>query len=221
MSVPAMPTGRSRRRAFRSARALLDRPRCRSGSSASVGDQLPARALWVARRPGERPSVSWPDLAVADDVFGSSSRVRGTRRLVDRIDYATEARRPAHCQAAESIPGVREQIRSSPGSSASHSYRLVAALFRLRSSSALLSTRGALSPDDCLGRHAVQSVTVALAACVLGSLASLALVEVIPASIPVDLRNGRFLVNAALVARPPLAFCPLRRSSAHPASALN
>jgi len=167
--------------------------------------------LWVAPATWrEVQSVSRPDQAVADDVF-QVLVVQGDgepAELASRIDQATGGRTESLTRqaAAAAVPGVREQDQVFTGLIGVTLVvaGLVAALFfvlLLIERTALyagLKAFGAPSATLVTG-IVVQSVAVALAACVLGGLASLALVGVIPAAVPVDLRASRFLVSAVLV----------------------
>lgn len=151
-----------------------------------------------------------PDQAVADDTV-QVLVVQGDGDpavLAERIDDATGGRTTTLTTqaAADAVPGVRAQDQVMTGliGVTLAVAGLVAALFfaliliERTPLYAGLKALGASSATLAFG-IVVQAVTVALAACVLGGLLSLVIANLLPESIPIDLRVSRFLVSAVLV----------------------
>lgn len=168
-------------------------------------------ALWVS--PGTWRQVqnsNRPDKAVADDVFQVLVvRAEGpAAELGALIDEATDRRTTTLTTqaAADAMPGVRAQTQVMTGLIGVTLVvaGLVAALFfalLLIERTALYAGLKALgaSSSTLAATIVVQSVLVALVACVLGGVLSMIITLVLPESVVVDLRLGRFVVSAVLV----------------------
>jgi putative ABC transport system permease protein len=168
-------------------------------------------SLWVSPATWRKvQSANRPDQAVSAGVFQvlvvqSSGDVS---EVAERIDRATRGETVTLTRdaAAEAIPGVTAQRQVMTGLIGVTVFvaGLVAALFfvlLLIERTALYATLKALgAPSRTLAAGILlQSVVVACAACVLGGLVALAVAQVLPASVIVDVRAARFGASTALV----------------------
>ncbi|HLT70740.1 MAG TPA: ABC transporter permease [Acidimicrobiales bacterium] len=170
-------------------------------------------ALWV--EPGTWRTIqteSRPDAAVADGVFQVVLVVAGegvdAGELADRIDEATAGATSSltRDEAVLSLPGIRQQnsVFTALIGVTLFVAGLVAALFfalvtlERTSLYATLKALGAPSSRLALG-VVLQSVVVALGAVVLGGTITVALAQVIPDAVPVQVEPSRVVTSSLLV----------------------
>jgi putative ABC transport system permease protein len=170
-------------------------------------------ALWV--EPGTWRTIqseSRPDAAVADGVFQVVLVVAEdgveARELADRIDEATGGATSSltRDEAVLSLPGIRQQnsVFTALIGVTLFVAGLVAALFFALVTlerTALYATLKALgAPSGRLALGVVlQSLVVALGAVVLGGAVTLALEQVIPDAVPVQVEPSRVVTSSVLV----------------------